>query len=92
MNLLCLDLWRGRQPPTPAAVTSHWDELVEKARHEMHLSLSTLSTNQRAALVAFAREPTAQPTSQSFLFAAGLAASTMTQAVDVPLLKTYLAR
>ena len=54
--------------------------------------MSTLSTNQRAVLAALARRPTARPTSKEFLAAAGMAASSMNQAVDVLLAKDFLRR
>ncbi|MEO1596025.1 MAG: hypothetical protein AAFS02_12355 [Pseudomonadota bacterium] len=92
VNLLCLELWRHRNPPKPADVTALWESLLEKERHEIHLALSTLSTNQRAVLAALARRPTSRPTSKEFLAAAGMAASSMNQAVDVLLNKDFLRR
>ena len=92
VNLLCLELWRHRNPPKPDDVTALWGSLLEKERHEIHLALSTLSTNQRAVLAALARRPTSRPTSKEFLAAAGMAASSMNQAVDVLLSKDFLRR
>ena len=69
-----------------------WGRLLERERHEIHLSLGTLSTNQRAVLAALARTPTASPTAQAFLAEAGIAASSMTQAVDVLLARDFVRR
>lgn len=92
VNLLCLELWRRSQPPSPGDVAAQWEQLLEKERHEIHLSLSTLSTNQRAVLAALARQPTSRPTAQDFLGTAGIAASSMNQAVDVLLSRDFLRR
>lgn len=81
VNALARPLWERRKPPTMADVESAWTELLAADAERLKAQLLTVPNLTRGVLRTLTLEPTATPTAQPVLSAAGLSAGTVAKAV-----------
>lgn len=90
VNALASLLWRLETPPTLSDIDHHWELLARMEKPNFIQIIMNLSTNQRALLLALAKQPTSSPTSQEFLTLTGLASASANLAMQVLLEKDLI--